>query len=211
MSFRLLAMKTSTNLQAVPKAVWASSLKIRVKIEIQVQFSERLTCQVSLCHVIWFSRVCFSLAFTVEYLKSSLEFLLHHGKPKFISLPLSPRQIKVSFGLIRVHCKCLKADQSVLPWAWFPHDRPDRLDHPSHLKKCSDNCRRLRRLRWLKAIPEVITFIPVIENKFGPDGAEAEKIIHKINVRSAFGSYLKLQKVCDMKFLKRYYVFGELF
>ena len=108
-------MKTSTNLQAVPKAIWASSLKIRVKIEIQVQFSERLTWQVSLCHVIWFSRVCFSLAFTVESLKSSLEFLLHHGKPKFISLPLSPRQIKVSFGLIRVHCKCLKADQSVLP------------------------------------------------------------------------------------------------
>ena len=32
--------------------------------------------------------------------------------------------------------------------------------------------------RW-KAIPEAITFIPVIENKFGPDGAVAEKITHK--------------------------------
>ena len=93
--------------------------------------------------------------------------------------------------------------------AWFPYDRPDR---PSRLKKCSDDRddimetlpRRsqttrttettLKRsygntLRWLrrsgrsKAIPEVITFIPVIENKFGPDGAEAEKIIHKCSQR----------------------------
>ena len=28
-------------------------------------------------------------------------------------------------------------------------------------------------------MPEVITFIPVIENKFGLDGAEVEKIIHR--------------------------------
>ena len=54
-----------------------------------------------------------------------------------------------------------------------------------------------------RLIPEVITFIPVIENKFGPDGAEAKKIIH--------GGYLKLEKVHDIKFSKRYYVFGELF
>ena len=31
----------------------------------------------------------------------------------------------------------------------------------------------------IKAIPEVITFIPVIENKFSSDGAEAKEIIHK--------------------------------
>ena len=31
------------------------------------------------------------------------------------------------------------------------------------------------RLGRSKAIPEVITFIPVIENKFGLDGAEVEK------------------------------------
>ena len=96
--------------------------------------------------------------------------------------------------------------------AWFPYDRPDRPDRPSRLKKCSDDRedimetlpRRsqttrttettLKRsygntLRWLrrsgrsKAIPEVITFIPVIDNKFGPDGAEAKKIIQKCSQR----------------------------
>ena len=40
-----------------------------------------------------------------------------------------------------------------------------------------------RRSGWSKAIPEVITLFPVIENKFGPDGAEAEKIIHKCSQR----------------------------
>ena len=43
--------------------------------------------------------------------------------------------------------------------------------------------RRLRRSGRSKAIPEVITFIPVIENKFGPDDAEAEKIVHKCSQR----------------------------
>ena len=58
----------------------------------------------------------------------------------------------------------------------------------------------------------MITFIPVIENKFGPDGAEAEKIIHKCSQRVwGFGGYLKLEKVLDINFSKRYYVFGELF
>jgi len=42
---------------------------------------------------------------------------------------------------------------------------------------------RLRRSGRSKAIPEDITFIPVIENIFGPDGAEAEKIIHKCSQR----------------------------
>ena len=41
----------------------------------------------------------------------------------------------------------------------------------------------LRRLRRSKDIPEVITFIPVIENKFSLDGTEAEKIIHKCSQR----------------------------
>ena len=31
------------------------------------------------------------------------------------------------------------------------------------------------------------------------------------NVRSAYGGYLKLEKVRDIKFSKRYYVFGEVF
>ena len=118
--FRLLAMKTSTNPKAVPEAIWASSLKIRVKIETQVQFLERLTWQTSLCHVIWFSKVCFSLAFYRWILvffpwNLRLEFTFHLRKPKFISLPVSPQQIKVSFGLTCFYCKCLKANQSVLP------------------------------------------------------------------------------------------------
>ena len=30
-----------------------------------------------------------------------------------------------------------------------------------------------------KAIPEITTFIPVIENKFGLDGAKVEKLVKK--------------------------------
>jgi len=52
------------------------------------------------------------------------------------------------------------------------------------LKRLYGNAlRRLRRSGRSKAIPEVITFIPVIVNKFGPNGAEAEKIIHKCSQR----------------------------
>ena len=52
------------------------------------------------------------------------------------------------------------------------------------LKRSYGNAlRRLRRSGRSKAIPEVITFISVIENKFGLDGAEAEKIIHKCSQR----------------------------
>ena len=79
----------------------------------------------------------------------------------------------------------------------------------SILKRSYGNAlRRLRRSGRSKAIPEVITFFPVIENKFAPDGAEAEKLIDKSSQR-AWG-YLKLEIVRDMKFSKRYYVFGEL-
>ena len=39
-----------------------------------------------------------------------------------------------------------------------------------------------------KAIPEVITFISVIENKFGSVGAEAEKIMHKCS-QSVWGLF----------------------
>ena len=78
------------------------------------------------------------------------------------------------------------------------------------LKRSYGNAlRRLRRSGRSKAITEVITFIPVIENKFGPDGAEAEKIIHKCSQR--VWGYLKLEKVRDIKFSKIYYVLGELF
>ena len=52
------------------------------------------------------------------------------------------------------------------------------------LKRSYGNAlRRLRRSGRSKIVPEVITFIPVIENKFGPDGAEAQKIIHKCSQR----------------------------
>ena len=48
--------------------------------------------------------------------------------------------------------------------------------------------RRLRRSGRSKAIPKVITFISVIENKFGSDGAEAEKIMHKCS-QSVWGLF----------------------
>ena len=64
--------------------------------------------------------------------------------------------------------------------------------HTIGTKRYSDDRKRPERLRriWkrsqttetigmIEGYPEVITFVPVIENNFGPDGAEAEKIIHK--------------------------------
>ena len=67
-------------------------------------------------------------------------------------------------------------------------DRLDRVefypdDHVNFEAIIWKRSRRLRRSGRSKAIPEIITFIPVIENKFGPDGAEAEKIIHKCSQR----------------------------
>ena len=67
------------------------------------------------------------------------------------------------------------------------------------LKRSYGNAlRRLRRSGPSKAIPEIISFIPVIENKFGLDGAKSKKIIQ--NVRTAYRRYLKLEKVRDIKF-----------
>ena len=43
--------------------------------------------------------------------------------------------------------------------------------------------KRSQTTETIGTIPEIITFIPIIENKFGPDGAEAEKIIHKCSQR----------------------------
>ena len=47
--------------------------------------------------------------------------------------------------------------------------------------------RRLGRSGRSKAIPEIIIFIPVIENIFGLDGAEVNKVLQ--NVRTAYGRY----------------------
>ena len=49
-----------------------------------------------------------------------------------------------------------------------------------------------------KAVPEILTFIPVIKNIFGLDGAEVEKNNTKIFAHIRY--YLKLEKVCDIKF-----------
>ena len=45
-----------------------------------------------------------------------------------------------------------------------------------------------------KANPEIITIIPKIENKFDLNAAEVAKKKYK-NVRTAYGRYLKLEKV----------------
>ena len=47
--------------------------------------------------------------------------------------------------------------------------------------------RRLGRSGRSKAIPEIIIFIPVIENIFGLDGAEVNKVLQ--HVRTAYGRY----------------------
>ena len=47
--------------------------------------------------------------------------------------------------------------------------------------------RRLGRSGRSKAIPEIITFIPVIESIFGLDGAEVNKVLQ--NVRTAYERY----------------------
>ena len=47
--------------------------------------------------------------------------------------------------------------------------------------------RRLGRSGRSKAIPEIITFILVIESIFGLDGAEVNKVLE--NVRTVYGRY----------------------
>ena len=47
-----------------------------------------------------------------------------------------------------------------------------------------------------KAIPEITTFIPVMENKFGLDGAQVVKIIQKCSHR--VWRYSKLEEVCQV-------------
>ena len=47
-----------------------------------------------------------------------------------------------------------------------------------------------------KAIPEITTFIPVIENKFGLDGAQVVKIIQKCS--HLVWRYSKLEEVCQV-------------
>ena len=74
-----------------------SHLFVPAKIEIQEQFSMRLTSQTNLlmsCYVArYVSPKCVSVWLLTSKpclfpLKSSLEFVLHRGKPKFISFPV---------------------------------------------------------------------------------------------------------------------------
>ena len=65
---------------------------------------------------------------------------------------------------------------------FYPDDRDDRVNFEAIIIY-GNALRRLRRSGRSKAIPQVITFNPIIENKFGPDGAEAEKIMHKCSQR----------------------------
>ena len=64
-------------------------------------------------------------------------------------------------------------------------DDLDRLDRVEFYRDDHVNFKAIiwKRSGRSKASPEVITFFPVIENKFGPDGAEAEKIIYKYSQR----------------------------
>ena len=60
-----------------------------------------------------------------------------------------------------------------------------------------EKCSHAHNLRS-KAIPEMLTFIPLIKNKFGLDGTEVAKNNTKMFAR--IRRYLKLEKVCDIKF-----------
>ena len=70
-------------------------------------------------------------------------------------------------------------------------------------------------LRWLrqkgqsKATQEIITVIPVIENKFDLDTAEVEKIIQKYS--HCIWALFETRESLYIKFLTWYYVFVELF
>ena len=80
------------------EAICDGSFKIRAKIEIREQFSVRLSSQTSLLMSCYMSGDMFlQSASQFGFLpskpclfppKSSLEFVLHHVKPKFISLPV---------------------------------------------------------------------------------------------------------------------------
>ena len=66
----------------------------------------------------------------------------------------------------------------------------------------------LRRSGWSKAIPEIITFNPVVKNAFSLDSTGVEKNNTKM---FAYGHYLKLEKVHYITFAMWYYDFVELF
>ena len=69
----------------------------------------------SLCHVIWFSKVCFSLTFyrwILVFFPWNLVWNSFYTTEN-PNLLVSSQQIKVSFGLTCFHCKCLKGNQSV--------------------------------------------------------------------------------------------------
>ena len=81
----------------------------------------------------------------------------------------------------------------------------DRVNFEAIIWKCSQTTETIRTIIIMdgdmlthtlrsKAIPEILTFIPVIKNKFGLDGAEVEKNNTKMFAR--IRRYLKL----DIKF-----------
>ena len=69
--------------------------------------------------------------------------------------------------------------------------------------------RWLRQKRQSKAIKEIITVIPVIENKFDLDTAEVEKMIQKYS--HWIWALFEARESLYIKFLIWYYVFVELF
>ena len=109
-----------------------------------------------------------------------------------------------------------------------PNSQGDRVNFEAIIWKCSQTTRVIIIIKiiilWLiprlivrllhgdmlihalrsKAIQEILTFIPVIENKFGLELVLKSKTWYK-DVRTAYGHYLKLEKVCEIKFSTWYY------
>ena len=108
------------------EAIWASSFKIRAKIEIQEHFSVHLTSQTSLwmsCDMVLQS-VLISLAFyrrnlVFFFLKSSLEFNSHCGQPKCIGVLVSSQIDQSSCSVLRQRNNNFQANCTVVRLQFF--------------------------------------------------------------------------------------------
>ena len=106
--------------------MWAISFKIRAKIEIQEQFSVRLSLRRRVCCMSrdMFPQSAFLFGFLLTKpclfpLKSSLEFVSHRGKPKFISLQVKFPTYRSKFHFCSTARSIIISTPTVLPYLCF--------------------------------------------------------------------------------------------
>ena len=107
-------------------AIWASSFQLRAKIEIQEQFSVRLSLRRRVCFMPrdMFPQSAFQFGFLLSKpclfpLKSSLEFVSHRGKPKFISLPVKFPADRSKFHFCTTARSIIISTRTALPCLCF--------------------------------------------------------------------------------------------